>query len=153
MLKIAQKKLPSISFTQCEATALPLENESFDIVSIAYGIRNVLERKKALEEFMRVLKEGGILVILEFTKCHNPNFLENLMGFYTKNILPLIGGIISKNYRAYRYLPDSIEEFLTKEKLLLELKEVGFIPLYTKAFSANVCTLFVLKKHSIKQTN
>ncbi|WP_301187662.1 class I SAM-dependent methyltransferase, partial [Helicobacter rodentium] len=72
--------------------------------------------------------------------------LEKLMGFYTKNILPYVGGIVSKNYRAYRYLPDSIEEFLTAEKLNCELQEVGFMPLYTKAFSANVCTLFIARK-------
>lgn len=146
MLAVARKKMPEISFIQCEATDLPLETESKDILSIAYGIRNVVERKKALGEFARVLKTGGILVILEFTKCENPSFLERLMGFYTKNILPFIGGIVSRNYRAYRYLPDSIEEFLTTNKLNCELSEVGFKPLYTRAFSAGVCTLFIAKK-------
>ena len=131
---------------QCEATNLPFQNNEFDILSIAYGIRNVVERKKALEEFARVLKKDGILVILEFTKCENPGILEQFMGFYTKNILPFVGGIISKNYRAYKYLPDSIEEFLTAKKLNLELQESGFEPLYTKSFSANVCTLFVARK-------
>ncbi len=75
--------------TQCEAKELPLENASKDILSIAYGIRNVVERKRALEEFARVIKPNGILVILEFTKCENPTLLEKLMGFYTKNILLL----------------------------------------------------------------
>ena len=146
MLEMARKKLPSIEFKQCEATKLALENTSCDILSIAYGIRNVVDRKKALGEFARVCKSGGILVILEFTKCENPGFLEKMMGFYTKNILPFIGGMISKNYKAYKYLPDSIEEFLTAEKLNLELQEAGFTPLYTKAFSASVCTLFVAKR-------
>lgn len=146
MLSVARKKLPQVEFVRCEATSLPLEDSSKDIISIAYGIRNVIERKQALEEFARIIRQGGILVILEFTKCENPSLLERLMGFYTKNILPFVGGIVSKNYRAYRYLPDSIEEFLTTEKLNLELQEAGFIPLYTKAFSANVCTLFIAKK-------
>ncbi|TLD86514.1 bifunctional demethylmenaquinone methyltransferase/2-methoxy-6-polyprenyl-1,4-benzoquinol methylase UbiE [Helicobacter sp. MIT 05-5294] len=146
MLNVARKKLPQIEFVQCEATKLPLESASRDIISIAYGIRNVVERKRALEEFARVIRVGGILVILEFTKCENPSLLERLMGFYTKNILPFVGGIVSKNYRAYRYLPDSIEEFLTAEKLNEELREVGFSPLFTKAFSANVCTLFIAKR-------
>ncbi|WP_191337321.1 bifunctional demethylmenaquinone methyltransferase/2-methoxy-6-polyprenyl-1,4-benzoquinol methylase UbiE [Helicobacter pullorum] len=145
MLEVAQKKFPHIHFMQCEATNLPFQNKEFDILSIAYGIRNVVERKKALEEFARVLKKDGILVILEFTKCENPGILEQFMGFYTKNILPFVGGIISKNYRAYKYLPDSIEEFLTAKKLNLELQESSFEPLYTKSFSANVCTLFVAK--------
>lgn len=146
MLNVARKKLPDVEFLQCEAKELPLESASKDILSIAYGIRNVVERKCALQEFARVLKPSGILVILEFTKCENPTFLEKLMGFYTKNILPYIGGIVSKNYRAYRYLPDSIEEFLTADKLNSELQVVGFEPLYTKAFSANVCTLFIARK-------
>lgn len=146
MLSVARKKMPEINFIQCEATELPLESESKDILSIAYGIRNVVERKKALNEFARVLKKDGILVILEFTKCENPSLIEQLIGFYTKKILPFVGGIISRNYRAYRYLPDSIEEFLTTDKLNTELSEVGFKPLYTKAFSAGVCTLFLAKK-------
>ncbi|MDD6055802.1 MAG: bifunctional demethylmenaquinone methyltransferase/2-methoxy-6-polyprenyl-1,4-benzoquinol methylase UbiE [Helicobacter sp.] len=146
MLSVARKKLESVEFTQCEATALPLENSSVDIISIAYGIRNVVERDRALREFARVLKKGGILVILEFTKCENPTLLERFMGFYTKNILPFIGGVISKNYRAYRYLPDSIEEFLTAQKLQSELENIGFSSLYTKSFSAGVCTLFIAKK-------
>lgn len=147
MLEVAKKKLPNITFIQSEATKLPLENQSFDVLSIAYGIRNVVERKKAFEEFSRVLKKEGLLVILEFTKCENPSFMEKLMGFYTKNILPFIGGIISKNYKAYKYLPDSIEEFLTAKKLILELEELGFSPVYTKSFSANVCTLLIFKKN------
>ncbi|WP_034288333.1 bifunctional demethylmenaquinone methyltransferase/2-methoxy-6-polyprenyl-1,4-benzoquinol methylase UbiE [Helicobacter sp. MIT 11-5569] len=146
MLNVARKKLPEVEFVQCEATKIPLESASKDIISIAYGIRNVVERKQALEEFARVLKPNGILVILEFTKCENPSFLEKLMGFYTKNILPFVGGIVSRNYRAYRYLPDSIEEFLTADKLNSELNAVSLKPLYTKAFSASVCTLFIAKK-------
>ncbi|WP_299546672.1 bifunctional demethylmenaquinone methyltransferase/2-methoxy-6-polyprenyl-1,4-benzoquinol methylase UbiE [uncultured Helicobacter sp.] len=148
MLSVARKKMPEICFMQCEATKLPLESESKDILSIAYGIRNVVEREKALNEFARVLKKDGILVILEFTKCENPSFAERLMGFYTKNILPFVGGILSRNYRAYRYLPDSIEEFLTTDKLSFELSKAGFKTLYTKAFSAGVCTLFIAKNCS-----
>ena len=145
MLEVAKKKLPDIEFTQCEATKLPFLEGEFDILSIAYGIRNVVERKKALSEFARVLKKNGSLVILEFTKCENPGILERFMGFYTKNILPFVGGIVSKNYQAYKYLPNSIEEFLTAKKLNLEIQESGFEPLYTKPFLANVCTLFVAK--------
>ncbi len=145
MLKIARKKLPNVTFIRSEATSIPIEDASTDVLSIAYGIRNVIERDRALKEFARVIKKGGILVILEFTKCEDKSLLEHIMGFYTKHILPFIGGIISKNYRAYRYLPDSIEEFLTAKKLNAELQGNGFTPLYTKSFSAGVCTLFIAK--------
>lgn len=146
MLKVAREKLPEVEFIKSEAKELPLESESVDIISIAYGIRNVIERERALREFHRVLKPGGIVAILEFTKSENESWLERLMGFYTKNILPYIGGIISKNYAAYKYLPDSIEEFLTASKLNAELESIGLMPLYSRSYSANISTLFIAKK-------
>ncbi len=146
MLKVAKEKLPGREFIQAEAKALPLEEESVDIISIAYGIRNVIERDKALAEFHRVLKPGGILAILEFTKSENNSILDSLASFYTKKILPSIGGIISKNYAAYKYLPDSIEEFLTKSMLNRELEAIGLEPLYSRSYSANISTLFIAKK-------
>ena len=86
MLEVAQKKFPHIHFMQCEATNLPFQNKEFDILSIAYGIRNVEERKKALEEFARVLKKEEILELLKFTIEKNQEILEKFMGFNTKNI-------------------------------------------------------------------
>lgn len=146
MLQIAQQKIPSVEFIKNEATNMPLESESADIISISYGIRNVVARQEALIEFARILKKGGILVILEFTKNQNPSLLEKCAMFYTKKILPIVGGLVSQNYKAYKYLPDSIEEFLSTQKLNEELKQSGFTPLYTKAFLANICTLFVAKR-------
>lgn len=146
MLQIAQKKLSNVEFIKNEATNIPLESESADIISISYGIRNIVARQEALIEFARILKKGGILVILEFTKNQNPSLLEKCAMFYTKKILPIVGGLVSQNYKAYKYLPDSIEEFLNTQKLNEELKESGFTPLYTKAFLANICTLFVAKR-------
>ena len=146
MMEVGKKKLPEVEFIEAFATDMPLESESTDIVSISYGIRNVVERQKAFDEFARVLKKDGLVVINEFTKNKKENLLDHLTDFYMNKILPILGGIISKNKEAYRYLPDSIDEFLTTENLCRELKLSGLEPVYVKAFSMNISTLIIARK-------
>ena len=146
MMEVGKKKLPEVEFIEAFATDMPLESESTDIVSISYGIRNVVERQKAFDEFARVLKKDGLVVINEFTKNKKENLLDHLTDFYMNKILPILGGIISKNKEAYRYLPDSIDEFLTTENLCKELKLAGLEPVYVKAFSMNISTLIIARK-------
>jgi demethylmenaquinone methyltransferase/2-methoxy-6-polyprenyl-1,4-benzoquinol methylase len=146
MLEIAKEKVKFAKFIEGKAQKLPLKDKKSDIVSISYGIRNVVDRQDALKEFNRVLKDGGIVVILEFTKQNRDSFFQKIVDFYMKKILPMIGGIVSKNYAAYKYLPDSIEEFLTTKMLEDELKENGFEIKYTKEFSMGISTLIVAQK-------
>lgn len=146
MLSIAKQKFPNIKLIEAGAQDLPLENESADILSISYGIRNVVERQKALSEFGRVLKKGGIFVVLEFTKREKDGFIAACRDFYLKNILPKVGGFISKNYSAYEYLPNSIDGFLSKEEFIDELKQAGFEILEFKSFSFGVSSMFIVKK-------
>ncbi|WP_198306220.1 bifunctional demethylmenaquinone methyltransferase/2-methoxy-6-polyprenyl-1,4-benzoquinol methylase UbiE [Arcobacter vandammei] len=146
MMEVGKKKLPEVEFIEAFATSMPLENSSSDIVSISYGIRNVVQRQEAFFEFARVLKQGGLVVISEFTKNKKESLLDHLTAFYMDKILPFIGGIISKNKEAYRYLPDSIDEFLTTENLCKELENAGFEIVYTKAFSMKISTLIIAKK-------
>ncbi len=146
MLKVAKTKNINASFTEGEAKKLPIKNEQADIISISYGLRNVVDRVEGLKEFNRVLKKNGLLVILEFTKLQNKNIISKIRDFYMKKILPTIGGLLSKNYEAYNYLPNSIENFLTKEKLEKELQECGFEILYSKGFSMDISTLFIARK-------
>jgi len=146
MLEVAKNKRIDALFKEAEAKNLPLENEKADILSISYGLRNVVDRIEGLKEFNRVLKKGGLLVILEFTKLENENAISKIRDFYMKKILPAIGGIMSKNYEAYNYLPNSIENFLTREKLVDELEECGFEIEYIKGFSMDISTLFIAKK-------
>lgn len=146
MMEVAKKKLPEVEFIEAFATSMPLENSSTDILSISYGIRNVVKRQEAFIEFARVLKKDGLVVISEFTKNRKENFLDHLTAFYMDKILPFLGGLISKNKEAYRYLPDSIDEFLTTENLCKELKNAGLEPIYVKAFSMNISTLIIAKK-------
>ncbi len=148
MLALAEKKLKNkASFIQAQAKDLKgVGNNSVDILSIAYGLRNVVERQEALKEFFRVLKPRGVLVILEFLKKDNPTWLDKISGFYTNKVLPLVGGAISKNYGAYSYLPQSIEGFLSLEGLKFELKNAGFEILRTQDSIAQISTTMLVRK-------
>ncbi|WP_441708876.1 bifunctional demethylmenaquinone methyltransferase/2-methoxy-6-polyprenyl-1,4-benzoquinol methylase UbiE [Helicobacter pylori] len=151
MLELAVKKFEKleskVSFIQAQAKDLKgVENNSVDILSIAYGLRNIVERHEALKEFFRVLKPRGVLVILEFLKKDNPTWLDKISGFYTNKVLPLVGGAISKNYGAYSYLPQSIEGFLSLEGLKHELKNAGFEILRTEDSIAQISTTMLVRK-------
>ena len=146
MLDVAREKVDFADFLEGKAQELPIADEGTDIISISYGIRNVVDRVEALQEFYRALKPGGMVVILEFTKQEKSGITAKMVDLYMKNILPAIGGLVSKNYAAYKYLPDSIEEFLTTEMLETELIEAGFEMKYTKSFSMGISTLLVAQK-------
>lgn len=146
MLEVARGKVDFAAFIEGKAQALPIEDESSDVISISYGIRNVVDRVEALEEFYRALKPNGIVVILEFTKQERQGFFDKVVDFGMKKVLPKVGGLISKNYAAYKYLPDSIEEFLTTEMLSKELEEAGFEMKYTKSFTMGISTLLIAQK-------
>jgi len=146
MLEVARKKVDFAEFLEGKAQELPICNSATEIISISYGIRNVVDRVEALEEFYRALKAGGLVVILEFTKQERRGLVDKIVDFGMKNVLPRIGGLISKNYAAYKYLPDSIEEFLTTEMLAKELEEAGFKMVYTKSFTLGISTLLIAQK-------
>lgn len=147
MLKVARQKLPqSVILQNGEAKDLCIEAQSVDILSIAYGLRNVVEVDLALGEFYRVLRKNGILVILEFSKKDNENAFDKIARFYTKRILPYIGGFISRNYKAYKYLPDSVDEFLSLEQIASKLHILGFEMKVSKRYFGNVCSLIIAQK-------
>lgn len=146
MVEVGKKKFPDFEFVISRATQIPLSENSADILSISYGIRNVVERMDAFKEFARVLKPGGYVVILEFTKDEKKGVLHSLKNFYLNKILPTIGGIISKNKEAYTYLPNSIEGFLTSSMLQKELDEAGFSTEFAKSFSMDISTLVIARK-------
>ena len=146
--KLESKKLDSrIALQLGEAKDLStLQSQSVDILSISYGLRNVLEYKQALREFARVLKPGGIVVVLDFFKNSSPSLIDRIIGIYTKHILPCIGYLISRNYAAYKYLPDSMESFITPDELALAFKEANLQPLEIKSYSAGISHLVLGQK-------
>lgn len=146
MLEVAKEKFPHFRYLEAYAQELPLENESAEFVSITYGIRNVVERQEAIEEFFRILKPGGVLVILEFTKREKRTPMDAVVELYMKKVLPRIGGLVSGNKEAYEYLPNSIDNFLTTEQLVRELESAGFTMRTVRSFSFGISTLFIAQK-------
>ena len=146
MLEVAKKKVDYAEFVTAKAQEMPIEDGTADILSISYGIRNVVDRQEAIDEFYRVLKPGGMVVILEFTKREERGLKGKVVDFYMHNVLPTLGGLVSRNYAAYRYLPDSIEGFLTTEMLQNELKTAGFEVRHTQPFSMGISTLLIAEK-------
>lgn len=151
MLKEARAKFPNFKFIEAYADNTTLASGEAQILSISYGIRNVVERKAALREFNRVLAPDGYVVVLEFTKRQKKGFITVLRDFYLSKILPSIGGFISKNKEAYEYLPSSIENFLDAKSFCDELVEAGFEIELCKGFSMDISTLFIAKK--VKEIN
>jgi len=96
-----------IEFVQANAEKLPFEDNSFDLVSIAFGLRNVTDKDKALSEMCRVLKPGGILIVLEFSKTTNP-VLEKIYDAYSFNLIPKFGSWFAGDEDSYQYLAESI---------------------------------------------
>jgi demethylmenaquinone methyltransferase/2-methoxy-6-polyprenyl-1,4-benzoquinol methylase len=124
MLIQARRKVVSPLF-EGDALALPLVDNSLDLITVAFGFRNLANYGRGLEELLRVLKPGGTLAILEFSQPTNPAFAA-LYGFFSTRVLPWIGGMISGSREAYSYLPESIRKFPGGEKLASEMRAAGF---------------------------
>jgi demethylmenaquinone methyltransferase / 2-methoxy-6-polyprenyl-1,4-benzoquinol methylase len=115
-----------ISTSQCNAEILPFDDNSFDCITIAFGLRNVTDKAKALSSMRRVLKPGGRLCVLEFSKpLYQP--LEKIYDFYSFNILPRMGELIANDRESYQYLAESIRMHPDQETLKnMMLEEAGF---------------------------
>jgi demethylmenaquinone methyltransferase/2-methoxy-6-polyprenyl-1,4-benzoquinol methylase len=146
MLEVAKKRFPDITFYNAYATEIPSEDASFDVISISFGIRNILEIEKALNEFNRVLDKNGKLLILEFVRDNKNKKLRKCIDFYTNKFLPKIGGIITKNKEAYEYLPKSIENFYTVDELSELLKNVNFEIKKVKLFNFSQVAMIIAQK-------
>ena len=146
MMEVAKIKIPDGVFIEAGAEDMPLDDNSADIISISYGIRNVVKRKEGMKEFARVLKPNGLMVILEFTKDEKTGILRTLKKFYMNNIMPIIGGMVSGSRDAYTYLPKSIEEFITSEQMCEELKSVGLEPVFVQSYNLDMSTTFIARK-------
>jgi demethylmenaquinone methyltransferase/2-methoxy-6-polyprenyl-1,4-benzoquinol methylase len=125
MLLEAQRKSASSPLFEADALALPLKNNSFDLITCAFGFRNLANYEKGLDELLRVLKPGGVAAILEFSQPTNRVF-GALYGFFSTRILPRIGGMVSGSPDAYSYLPESIRKFPGAEDLASKIKAAGF---------------------------
>ncbi len=130
MLELGRKKIIKMGYQEQidlrfgDVTSLPFEDKTFDATIIAFGIRNVVDYRRGIYEMTRVVKDGGKVVILEFTNSQN-RFLKWPYYIYFTKVLPIIGEIISGRKGAYKYLPNSVLDFPDSEELKKTMEEIG----------------------------
>ncbi|SOD42658.1 bifunctional demethylmenaquinone methyltransferase/2-methoxy-6-polyprenyl-1,4-benzoquinol methylase UbiE [Nitrosovibrio sp. Nv4] len=143
MLTIGRDRLldegAAVSVAQCDAEKLPFPDDYFDCVSVAFGLRNMTRKDMALKEMLRVLRPGGCVVVLEFSKVWKP--LRRFYDFYSFKILPAMGGIIAKDRDSYRYLAESIRVHPSQEELKQLMQKAGFERVEYFNLAANVVAL------------
>ena len=128
MMQVGQRKynsLKNLKWTNASAENLPVEENSFERVTMSFGLRNITNRTKSLHEIFRILKPGGRFICLEFNHVENDIF-RKLYDFWSFNIVPEIGDKITGNKEAYTYLVESIRKFPTQAELSLLFADVGF---------------------------
>ena len=151
MLSVARKKAAAknlndkLSFIQGDSEAMPFDNDSFDAITVAFGIRNFETLEKGLDEIYRVLKPGGIFVILETSVPTKAPFKQGY-HFYTQRLLPLIGKLFSKDKAAYGYLSESAAVFPHGDNLNNILQKIGFIDVENKPQTFGVASIYTASK-------
>jgi demethylmenaquinone methyltransferase/2-methoxy-6-polyprenyl-1,4-benzoquinol methylase len=144
--KIKERKLNSlVEMIIGDSENLPFENDSFDAVSVAFGVRNFETLEKGLSEIYRVLKVNGVFVVLETSIPQNPFFKQGYF-IYTKFFLPLIGKLFSRDKTAYEYLSDSAAKFPFGEDFNNILKKIGFISVEALPQTFGVATIYTASK-------
>jgi demethylmenaquinone methyltransferase/2-methoxy-6-polyprenyl-1,4-benzoquinol methylase len=121
----ADKMADSIDWVVGDAMALPFEDNTFDVFTISFGIRNVTRPQDALAEAYRVLKSGGRLVVLEFSHLPNDG-MQKLYDLYSFNVIPQMGKMIAGDRDSYQYLVESIRKFPDQETFLAMIRDAGF---------------------------
>ena len=147
MLEIGRKKIISagldekITLINGDSAALPFEANSFDAVTVAFGVRNFQHLEKGLAEILRVLRPGGKLVVLEFSRPKLPA-VRTFYNFYMKRIAANIGRIFSKNNCAYEYLDASIQKFPEGKDFKQIMDKTGFVNTLIKPLSLGICSIY-----------
>lgn len=145
-IKITAKGLnQKIKLQQADSASIPAETNSFDAATVAFGVRNFEQLEAGLQEILRVLKPGGKLVVLEFSKPKN-KLVRFVYQLYMRFVTPSIGKWVSKNRDAYAYLDESIRKFPEGKKFLDVLKTTGYQNPYLKTLSFGICTIYCATK-------
>lgn len=150
MLNVAMDKVKKLNLSdkitmmKGDAENLPFQDNRFDAVSVAFGVRNFENLGKGLSELRRVVRKGRSVYILEFSKVEG--FLAPFYMFYFRNILPLIGRLVSKDNRAYAYLPDSVNAFPHGDAMKKILLNAGFEKVQYRKLSLGIATIYKATK-------
>ncbi len=151
MLAVMREKVEKVGLTEMisieegDGENLRFPDNTFDRVTIAFGIRNFENRPKGLKEMLRVLKPGGRLVILELSRPEN-KVIRWFYDLYFLHILPKIGGKVSGDKAAYAYLPASVAAFPGKKEFMATMREAGFRNVSHKAFTLGICRMYTGEK-------
>ncbi len=147
MLEIGRKKIKKlglenrIELLKGDSEAITFADNTFDAVTVAFGVRNFQHLENGLSEMQRVLKPGGKLIILEFSKPKLP-FVRSFYNFYMKIVTPNMGKLFSKNRSAYKYLDESIKKFPEGKNFTRILDNTGFKKTFSKPLSLGICTIY-----------
>lgn len=144
--KVERKKLGGkVSFMKASALDMPFDDASYDALTCSYGVRNFSNLDKGLQEFHRVLKPGGQLMILEFSYPEN-KFVRALYDFFFTNIMPLVGKAMSKDPSAYIYFKNSVKGFIWGEEMAERLRKAGFTNVSFKPMTFGISTVYIAEK-------
>ena len=155
MLRIGEEKIRKkglsdiITLSEGDAENLSFENHVFDAVTVAFGVRNFETLRKGLLEMHRVLKPGGTLVVLEFSRPKVFPFRQ-IYNFYFRYILPAMGRRISKSKDAYTYLPESVKAFAEGDTFVNELRAVGFKDVKQQRLTFGISTIYTAQTLNLK---
>jgi demethylmenaquinone methyltransferase/2-methoxy-6-polyprenyl-1,4-benzoquinol methylase len=146
MLELARKKSAGregLEFRQADTLDLPFPDDSFDIVTVAFGLRNVADTDRGLRELVRVCRDGGRIGILEFSTPRRWP-IRPIYGWYFRNVLPWIGRRLARNRaEAYDYLPQSVGEFPDGEALATRMREAGMRSVRIRPLTFGIATLYI----------
>ncbi len=141
MLVAALAKSPCKVF-EADALRLPVRDGSLDLVTVAFGFRNLANYRRGMEEMLRVLKPGGTAAILEFSQPRNRAFAA-LYNFYSARVLPAIGGLLSGSREAYTYLPESVRRFPGAAELAEQMRAAGFREVEFERMTGGIVALHI----------
>ncbi len=145
MLELATAKAPQIPFIEGDALRAPFADGSFDAVTIAFGLRNLSSAEEGLKELFRLLKPGGWVAVLEFSRPRFPGF-RRIFDFYFNRLLPRVGGLVSGSRSAYQYLPDSVARFPDQRQLATLMRKTGFEEVEFENLTGGIAALHVGKR-------
>ena len=153
MLQLGRKKIANlllnkqIALYQGDSEAINFATGTFDAITVAFGVRNFENLRQGLVEMLRVLRPGGKVMVLEFSRPKQ-SVVRSLYNVYMRVITPRIGKLVSKNNEAYQYLNDSVQKFPEGNDFLTIMKDVGYTATYLKPLTGGICTIYCGSKNN-----